>query len=126
ITRNYAASVQKGKMTQAEMDKRMALIRPTLNFSDFAEADIVVEAVFESLEIKKEVFRSLDRFAKPDAILATNTSTLDIDAIASATHRPQQVIGHHFFSPANIMKLLEIVRGTKTSCPVIAASMALS
>jgi 3-hydroxyacyl-CoA dehydrogenase len=104
----------------------MALIQPTLTYDRFEEADIVVEAVFEGMELKKQVFAELDKVTRPDAILASNTSTLDIDAIASATSRPQQVIGHHFFSPANVMRLLEIVRGKETSPQVIATSMALA
>ena len=108
------------------MAERLALIEPTLTYERFAEADIVVEAVFEGMELKKQVFAELDQVARPDAILASNTSTLDIDAIASATARPQQVIGHHYFSPANVMRLLEIVRGRQTSPTVLATSMALA
>lgn len=126
ISQNYAATVQKGRLTAAQMEQRMALIQPTLNYDRFAEADIVVEAVFEGMELKKQVFAELDKVTRLDAILASNTSTLDIDAIAAATSRPQQVIGHHFFSPANVMKLLEIVRGKETSPSVIATSMGLS
>jgi 3-hydroxyacyl-CoA dehydrogenase len=126
IQKNFAASVQKGRLTQPEAERRFGLIRPTLGFDGFADADIVVEAVFENLDLKKKVFADLDKVARPDAILATNTSTLDVDAIAAATSRPQQVIGHHFFSPANVMKLLEIVRGSKTSPAVIATSLALA
>jgi 3-hydroxyacyl-CoA dehydrogenase len=126
IQRNYAATVQKGRLTQAEADRRLGLIRPTLSYDGFQEADIVVEAVFENLELKKKVFAELDKVARPDAILATNTSTLDVDAIAAATSRPQQVIGHHFFSPANVMKLLEIVRGRQTGPAVLATSLALA
>ncbi|MDZ4850063.1 MAG: 3-hydroxyacyl-CoA dehydrogenase NAD-binding domain-containing protein [Pirellulaceae bacterium] len=126
IAKNYAATVAKGRLTQSEMDCRLRLIEPTLVFNRFGEADIVVEAVFEGMELKKNVFAELDCVARPDAILATNTSTLDIDEIAMATSRPSQVIGHHFFSPANVMKLLEIVRGASTSEVVIAASMQLA
>jgi 3-hydroxyacyl-CoA dehydrogenase len=126
ITRNYAATVKKGRLTQAQMDERLARIQPTLSYDRFSEADIVVEAVFEGMELKKKVFAELDPVTRPDAILASNTSTLDIDEIASATSRPQQVIGHHFFSPANVMRLLEIVRGKHSSASVIATSMALS
>ena len=114
IRKNYATTMQKGRLTQQQMDERLARIEPTLSFDRFAEADIVVEAVFEGMALKKQVFAQLDKVARPDAILASNTSTLDIDAIASATSRPQQVIGHHFFSPANVMKLLEIVRGKQS------------
>ena len=126
IRKNYAASVQKGRLTQQEMDKRLALIQPTLTYERFQEADIVAEAVFEEMALKKKVFAELDKAARADAILASNTSTLDIDQIAAATSRPQRVIGHHFFSPANVMRLLEIVRGKKTSSEVIATSMALA
>ncbi len=126
IQKNFAASVQKGRLTQAEMERRLGLIRPTLTFDGFGDADIIAEAVFENMELKKKVFAELDKVARPDAILATNTSTLDVDAIAAATSRPQQVIGHHFFSPANVMKLLEIVRGKKTNPAVIATSLALA
>ena len=126
ITRNYANTVKKGRLPQAEMDKRLALITPTLSYEGFSEADIIVEAVFENMELKKKTFAEIDAVAKPSAILATNTSTLDIDEIASATARPQQVIGHHFFSPANVMRLLEIVRGKATSDQVIVTSMDLA
>lgn len=126
VKKNYAASVSKGRMSQAEMDKRMGLIRPVLSYDELRDVDIVIEAVFEEMDIKKEVFQKLDAVCKPDAILATNTSTLDINEIAAATSRPQQVIGTHFFSPANVMKLLEIVRGGKTSKEVIATAMALA
>ncbi|MFO1020951.1 MAG: 3-hydroxyacyl-CoA dehydrogenase NAD-binding domain-containing protein [Planctomycetales bacterium] len=126
IKGNYAATVQKGRLTQEQMDKRMACIEPTLTYDKFQEADIVVEAVFEGMELKKKIFGELDKVTRPDAILASNTSTLNIDEIASATTRPQQVIGHHFFSPANVMKLLEVVRGKASSPEVIATSMAVS
>jgi 3-hydroxyacyl-CoA dehydrogenase len=126
IKKNYAGSVQKGRLSQQQMDQRLALIQPTLSFDGFKDVDIVVEAVFEGMELKKQVFAELDSVTRPDAILASNTSTLDIDAIASATSRPQQVIGHHFFSPANVMRLLEIVRGKQSSPAVIATSMGLA
>jgi 3-hydroxyacyl-CoA dehydrogenase len=126
IRKNYAATVQKGRLTQGQMDQRLALIQPTLAYDRFTEADIVVEAVFEGMELKKQVFAELDRVTRPDVILASNTSTLDIDALAGATSRPQQVIGHHFFSPANVMRLLEIVRGKQSSPAVIATSLALA
>ena len=126
ITKNYASTVKRGKLTQQQMDQRMALIQPTLTYDRFSEADIVVEAVFEGMELKKQVFAELNSAACPDAILASNTSTLDIDQIASVTSRPEQVIGHHFFSPANVMRLLEIVRGRQSSPAVIATSLALS
>jgi 3-hydroxyacyl-CoA dehydrogenase len=126
IRKNYEATVQKGGMTTDQMTARLALIEPTLTYDRFAEADIVVEAVFEGMELKKQVFAELDRAARPGAILASNTSTLDIDAIAAATNRPEMVIGHHYFSPANVMRLLEIVRGRQTSPMVLGTSMALA
>jgi 3-hydroxyacyl-CoA dehydrogenase len=126
IKKNYAATVSKGRLTQKQMDERMALIEPVLTYERFKEADIVVEAVFEEMALKKKVFAELEKAARPDAILASNTSTLNIDEIASATSRPAQVIGHHFFSPANVMRVIEIVRGKQSSPPVIATSMALA
>jgi 3-hydroxyacyl-CoA dehydrogenase len=126
IGRNYANSVKRGRFTQEFVDECRKLIRPTLDYSEFANVDIVIEAVFERMALKKEVFAQLDRVCKPGAILATNTSSLDIDEIASATSRPQSVIGTHFFSPANVMRLLEIVRGVSTSKEVIATCMQLS
>src|SRR4030095_8987958 len=126
IRKNYSNSVKKGRFSQEVMDQRMALITPTLTYDGFEEADIVTEAVFEGMELKKQVFGELDQICKPDAILASNTSTLNIDEIASATSRPEWVIGHHYFSPANVMRLLEMVRGKATSDVVIATSMALS
>jgi 3-hydroxyacyl-CoA dehydrogenase len=126
IRKNYENSVKKGRFTQEVMDRRMALITPQLGYDGFEEADIVTEAVFEGMELKKQVFGELDKIAKPGAILASNTSTLNIDEIASVTSRPEFVIGHHYFSPANVMRLLEIVRGKATSKEVIATSMALS
>src|SRR6266404_3384390 len=126
IRKNYANSVKKGRFPQSVMDQRMALIRPQLTYDGFEEADIIAEAVFEGMALKKQVFAEIDKIAKPDAILASNTSTLDIDQIASATSRPHMVIGHHYFSPANVMRLIEIVRGKATSNEVIATSMALA
>lgn len=126
IRKNYAATVKKGRLTQQQMDERLARIEPTLNYDRFKEADIVVEAVFEGMALKKQVFAELDKVTRSDAILASNTSTLNIDEIAAATTRPQQVIGHHFFSPANVMKLLEIVRGKASNPWVIATSMELA
>jgi 3-hydroxyacyl-CoA dehydrogenase len=126
IARNYASTVKKGRLTQAEMDKRLASITPTLSYDGFEQADIVVEAVFENMALKKQTFGEIDAVAKPSAILASNTSTLSIDEIASATKRPAQVIGHHFFSPANVMRLLEIVRGKATGDEVIVSSMELA
>ena len=126
IRNNYDNSVKKGRFSAETMSKRMALITPQLSYDGFDQADIIVEAVFEGMSLKKQIFGELDKIAKPDCVLATNTSTLSIDDIASATARPQMVIGHHFFSPANVMKLLEIVRGKETSKEVIATSMALA
>ncbi|MCH8333196.1 enoyl-CoA hydratase/isomerase family protein [Candidatus Sumerlaeota bacterium] len=126
IQRNYDNTMKKGRMTQEEVDRRMSLITPTLSWDGFGEADIVVEAVFEEMSLKKEIFAKLDEVCRPDAIMASNTSSLDIDEIASATSRPDRVIGHHFFSPANVMRLLEIVRGKQSSKEVIATSMALA
>ncbi|MCR9072834.1 MAG: 3-hydroxyacyl-CoA dehydrogenase NAD-binding domain-containing protein [Alphaproteobacteria bacterium] len=126
IRKNYAATVSKGRLGQAEMDKRMALITPTTDLVELAATDIVVEAVFEDMSVKKELFARLDRVCKPGVIMATNTSTLDVDEIAAATSRPEDVIGTHFFSPANVMRLMENVRGEKTSDDVIATVMGLS
>jgi 3-hydroxyacyl-CoA dehydrogenase len=126
IAGNYANSVKKGRFSQSVMDQRMALIRPQLTYDGVEEADIVAEAVFEGMALKKQVFSEIDKIAKPEAILASNTSTLDIDQIASATSRPQMVVGHHYFSPANVMRLMEIVRGKATSPEVLATSMALA
>jgi 3-hydroxyacyl-CoA dehydrogenase len=126
IRKNYAATVAKGRLTQDAMDKRMGLLTGVNSYDDLKDVDIIVEAVFEQMDVKQEVFRKLDAVAKPGAILATNTSTLDIDQIAAVTKRPQDVIGLHFFSPANVMRLLEIVRGAKTAKDVIATSMKLA
>ena len=126
ITKNYAATVSKGRLSQATMDTRLGLISSTVNYGDLAEADVVIEAVFEEMGLKKEVFGKLDAVCKPEAILASNTSTLDVNEIASATGRPGQVIGTHFFSPANVMKLMENVRGAQTSPHTIATIMELS
>jgi 3-hydroxyacyl-CoA dehydrogenase len=126
IRRNYEATAKKGRMTAEQVEQRMAMVRPTLSYADLAQADIVVEAVFEDMDVKKAVFEQLDATMKPGAILATNTSTLDVDRIASFTKRPQDVIGTHFFSPANVMRLLEVVRGKATGKDVLATTMALS
>ena len=125
IARNYAASVARGSLTQERAERTRALIRGVSDYGELADADIIVEAVFEDLKVKQEVFARLDKVAAPQAILATNTSTLDIDAIAASTSRPQQVVGTHFFSPANVMKLLENVRGARSSPRVLATVMAL-
>src|SRR5258706_7744636 len=126
IRKNYENSVKKRRFSQAVMEQRMALITPQLNYSGFDQADIIVEAVFEGMDLKKQIFGEIDKIVKPTCILASNTSTLDIDEIASSTTRPQMVVGHHFFSPANVMRLLEIVRGKATSKEVIATSMGLA
>ena len=126
IQKNYANSVKRGRFTQQFVDERLKLIQPTLSLDGFASVDLVIEAVFEGMALKKEVFGLLDKTCKSGAILASNTSTLSIDEIASATTRPQSVIGTHFFSPANVMRLLEIVRGKATSKEVIATCMQLS
>lgn len=126
IRKNYENTMKKGRLTQQQMDDRMKLIKPTLTYDGFGEADMVVEAVFEGMALKKQIFGDLDKLCKPGAILASNTSTLNIDEIASATGRPESVIGTHFFSPANVMRLLEIVRGKASSKEVIATCMALS
>jgi 3-hydroxyacyl-CoA dehydrogenase len=126
VRKNYAATVEKGRLSPAEMGRRTALIRGTLDFQAVADADIVVEAVFEEMGVKKDVFAKLDRICKAGAILATNTSTLDVDEIASATGRPGSVIGTHFFSPANVMRLLEIVRGARTAKETIATAAELA
>ena len=126
IRKNYENTMKKGKLTQEKFDQRIGLIRGTLSYDDIAQADIVVEAVFEDMNVKETVFRQLDAVMKPGAILASNTSTLDVDQIAGFTSRPQDVVGTHFFSPANVMKLLEIVRGKATSKDVLATTLALS
>jgi 3-hydroxyacyl-CoA dehydrogenase len=126
IQKNYARSIQSGRLTQKFVDERMALITPTLSYDGFETMDVVMEAVFEGMALKKEVFAQLDKICRPSAILASNTSTLSIDEIASATSRPESVIGTHFFSPANVMRLLEIVRGAKTGKDVINTCMQLA
>jgi 3-hydroxyacyl-CoA dehydrogenase len=125
IKKNYAGTVSRGRLTQQEMDQRMALITPKTGLDSINDADIIVEAVFERMDVKQEVFGKLDAIARQGAILATNTSTLDVDQIARATARPQDVIGTHFFSPANVMRLLEVVRGAKTGKDVLATTMKL-
>jgi len=126
IRKNYASSVKRGRFTQQFVDERLQLIQPALDYDDFGRVDMVVEAVFEGMQLKKEIFSLLDRLCRPGAILASNTSTLSIDEIASATERPEAVIGTHFFSPANVMRLLEIVRGKASSKEVIATCMQLA
>ncbi|MGM9488203.1 3-hydroxyacyl-CoA dehydrogenase NAD-binding domain-containing protein [Ideonella sp. YS5] len=126
IRANYATSVARGSMTRLNADRALGCIHTTESDADLAHADVVVEAVFEDLALKKEVFRRLDAVAKPGAILATNTSTLDVDAIAAATSRPESVVGLHFFSPANVMRLLEIVRGARSSPATLGAALGLA
>src|SRR4051812_14967262 len=126
IRRNYDVTMSKGKMTAEQVEKTMALITPTTTYDGFDQVDIVVEAVFENMELKKTTFAELGRVTRPDCVLASNSSTLDIDEFARASGRPAQVLGHHFFSPANVMKLLEIVRGRETSKEVIATSLKLA
>jgi 3-hydroxyacyl-CoA dehydrogenase len=123
IKKNYEAQVKKGKLKQDKLDARMALLSTTLSYADIAQADLVIEAVFEEMGVKEKVFKTLDEVMKPGAILASNTSTLDVNRIASFTNRPQDVVGMHFFSPANVMKLLEVVRGEKTAKDVLATVM---
>ncbi|MBV8827737.1 MAG: hypothetical protein JO108_00765 [Acidobacteriaceae bacterium] len=125
IRSNYASTVAKGRLSQEAAEQRLSLIKPQLSYDGFEHADIIVEAVFERMDAKKQVFAEIDAIAKPGCILATNTSSLDIDEIASATARPETVIGTHFFSPANVMRLLEVVRGKRTGPDVIATAMAL-
>jgi len=126
IRKNYEAQVKKGKLKQDKYEQRMALLSTTLEYADLKDADLVIEAVFEEIGVKQKVFEALDAVAKPGAILASNTSTLDVDKIASFTKRPQDVVGMHFFSPANVMKLLEVVRGKETSKDVLATVMAIA
>ena len=125
IRKNYDAQVKKGKLKQDKLDARMAMLSTTLNYADLKDADMVIEAVFEDMGVKETVFKTLDEVMKPGAILASNTSTLDVDKIAAFTKRPQDVIGTHFFSPANVMKLLEVIRGKETAKDVLATVMAL-
>ncbi|MBU9191293.1 3-hydroxyacyl-CoA dehydrogenase NAD-binding domain-containing protein [Burkholderia gladioli] len=126
IRKNYEAQVKKGKLSEEKLEARMALISPTLSYDDLKDADLIIEAVFEELGVKEQVFRKLDEVAKPGAILASNTSTLDVNKIAAFTRRPQDVVGMHFFSPANVMKLLEVVRGEHTAKDVLATVMQLA
>ncbi|MFC9913058.1 3-hydroxyacyl-CoA dehydrogenase NAD-binding domain-containing protein [Streptomyces sp. NPDC059862] len=125
MRRNYQHQVKTGKLTAEGLEQRMALLTPTLDYADVSDSDLVIEAAFEDMDVKRSVFTRLDEVAKPGAILASNTSTLDIDAIAAVTGRPGDVLGMHFFSPANVMKLLEIVRGAKTVDDVLVTAMAV-
>jgi 3-hydroxyacyl-CoA dehydrogenase len=126
ISKNYASTVSKGRLSQADMDARVGRIAGTTSWDALSDVDLVIEAVFEEMGLKKEIFGRLDKICRKDAILATNTSTLDVNEIAASTSRPEQVVGLHFFSPANVMRLLEIVRGEKTSKPVVATCMKLA
>ncbi|MGA0611027.1 3-hydroxyacyl-CoA dehydrogenase NAD-binding domain-containing protein [Caldimonas sp. KR1-144] len=126
IKKNYEAQVKKGKLKADKYEQRMSLLSTTLNYADLKDADLIIEAVFEELSVKEKVFRALDEVAKPGAILASNTSTLDVNKIAAFTKRPQDVVGMHFFSPANVMKLLEVVRGEKTAKDVLATVMGIA
>jgi 3-hydroxyacyl-CoA dehydrogenase len=125
IRKNYEASAAKGRFTAEQVDSMMGILTPSLSLDDLADCDLVIEAVYESMDVKKDVFGKLDKICKPGAILASNTSYLDIDEIALATSRPQDVLGMHFFSPANVMKLLEVVRGKKTADDVLATAMSV-
>lgn len=126
IAKNYDISVQRGSMTAEAKDQRLAAFKPTTDYADLAECDLIIEAVFEEMSVKKEVFGKLDQIARPGTILASNTSYLDVDEIAASTSRPQDVVGLHFFSPANVMKLLEIVRGAKTAPDVLATALSVA
>jgi 3-hydroxyacyl-CoA dehydrogenase len=126
MRKNYEGQVKKGKLKQDKLDQRLGLLKTTLNYDDIGDADLVIEAVFEEMGVKEGVFKKLDEVMKPGAILASNTSTLDVNAIAGFTKRPQDVVGMHFFSPANVMKLLEVVRGGKTAKDVLATVMSLA
>ena len=126
IRQNYTSTVSKGRMSGDEAEARLALIKPTLEFERVSEADVVIEAAFEDMDLKKKIFRDLDALCKTDAILATNTSSLDVNAIAATTQRPEQVVGTHFFSPANIMRLVEIVRGDHSSPEVLSTILNLT
>ncbi|MCM5681170.1 3-hydroxyacyl-CoA dehydrogenase NAD-binding domain-containing protein [Schlegelella sp. S2-27] len=126
MRKNYEAQVKKGKLKQDKLEQRMGLLSSTLSYDEIKDADLVIEAVFEDIGVKEQVFKTLDEVMKPGAILASNTSTLDVNKIASFTRRPQDVIGMHFFSPANVMKLLEVIRGEKTAKDVLATVMQLA
>jgi len=126
IRQNYDGSIQRGKLTPDGVNERLAMIRPQLDYQDFAEADLIVEAVFENMALKKQVFAEIDKVAKPEAVLASNTSTLDVNEIASATSRPDRVVGLHFFSPAYLMRLVEVVRGPRTARELVATALSLT
>ena len=126
IRKNYESQVRRGKLKADKYEQRMALLSTTLAYDALKDADLIIEAVFEELGVKEAVFKQLDAVAKPGAILASNTSTLDVDKIAAFTQRPQDVVGMHFFSPANVMKLLEVVRGQATAKDVLATVMGVA
>ena len=126
IRRNYEASAKKGKLSDEQVEQRMGLVKPSLSYDALCDADLVIEAVYEDYAVKQAVFEKIDAVAKPGAILATNTSTLDVDRVAAFTKRPQDVLGLHFFSPANVMRLLEVVRGAQTAKDVMATAMAMA
>ncbi|HYD36987.1 MAG TPA: 3-hydroxyacyl-CoA dehydrogenase NAD-binding domain-containing protein, partial [Allosphingosinicella sp.] len=126
MRKNYEASAAKGRISAEQVEGAMGLLAPTLSLDDLADCDLVIEAVFENMDVKKEVFGKLDRIARPGAILASNTSYLNIDEIAASTSRPEDVLGLHFFSPANVMKLLEVVRGARTAPDVLMTAMQLA
>ena len=126
IRRNYENSAKKGRLTEEQVEQRMALLSPSLDHAALADADLVIEAVYEDYDVKQAVFEKIDQVARPGAILATNTSTLDVDRVAAFTKRPQDVLGLHFFSPANVMRLLEVVRGARTAKDVMATAMAMA
>ncbi len=126
IRKNYEATAAKGRLKPEQVEAAMNALTPTLSLDDLADCDLVIEAVYENMDVKKELFGKLDKIVKPGAILASNTSYLNIDEIAASTGRPQDVLGMHFFSPANVMKLLEVVRGAKTADDVLATVMALA
>jgi 3-hydroxyacyl-CoA dehydrogenase len=126
MRKNYEASAAKGRMTSDQVEAAMGALKPTLSLEDLADCDLIIEAVFENMDVKKEIFGKLDKIARPGAILASNTSYLNIDEIAASTSRPQDVLGLHFFSPANVMKLLEVVRGAKTAPDVLVTAMQLA
>src|SRR5438270_13598631 len=123
MLRNYEASATRGKLTPEQVGQAMGLLNPTLDFEALADCDLIIEAVYENMDVKKEVFGRLDAIARPGAILASNTSYLNLNDIDAATSRPQDVVGTHFFSPANVMKLLEVVRGEKTAPDVLLTAM---
>jgi len=126
MRKNYEASAAKGRMSAEQVEGAMGLLKPTLSLDDLADCDLIIEAVFENMDVKKDIFGKLDKIAKPGAILASNTSYLNVDEIAASTSRPQDVLGLHFFSPANVMKLLEVVRGAKTAPDVLVTAMQLA